>query len=67
MNKETFFIARAPGCAGTKVVTIDVDGALRAELDDPDGDGRGQAIRLVDTEGRAALSYTDLPRALSSS
>ncbi|XXY14563.1 hypothetical protein WME88_40615 [Sorangium sp. So ce216] len=58
--EQGFVIAETPACAGTKVVTIELGGDLRAELDDADGDGRGEAIRLLDAEGRAALSYADL-------
>ncbi|WP_438039111.1 MYXO-CTERM sorting domain-containing protein [Sorangium sp. So ce128] len=58
--EQGFVIAETPACAGTKVVTIELGGDLLAELDDADGDGRGEAIRLRDAEGRAALSYAEL-------
>ncbi|WP_282416490.1 hypothetical protein [Polyangium sp. 15x6] len=58
--EQGFVLERAPGCVGTKEVKLALGGALRAELDDADGDGRGEAIRLLDAEGRVALSYTDL-------
>ncbi|WP_437895446.1 MYXO-CTERM sorting domain-containing protein [Sorangium sp. So ce124] len=58
--EQGFVIAETPACTGAKVVTIELGGDLRAELDDANGDGRGEAIRLVDAEGRAALSYADL-------
>ncbi|WP_231511032.1 hypothetical protein [Chondromyces apiculatus] len=39
--EQGFVVPAAPSCSGTKVVTLDLDGDLRAALDDPDGDGRG--------------------------
>jgi hypothetical protein len=58
--EQGFVVAQAPSCAGVKVVTIELGGDLRAALDDADGDGRGEALRLLDSQGRAVLAYTDL-------
>ncbi|WP_437682016.1 hypothetical protein [Sorangium sp. So ce131] len=58
--EQGFVVAQAPACRGTKVIGLELGGDLHAELDDADGDGRGDALRLVDAEGRRALSYTDL-------
>lgn len=58
--EQGFVLSEPPACAGTKVVTIESSGDVRAELDDADGDGRGDALRFVDDEGRGVLAYTDL-------
>src|SRR5262249_27152363 len=58
--EQGFVVAQAPPCIGPKVVAIELGGDLHAELDDADGDGRGEALRWLDAEGRAALGYADL-------
>lgn len=55
-----FVMHDAPACAGLKRIVMAIEGDLAANLNDADGDGRGDAVRFVDAEGRTALSYTDL-------
>ncbi|MDI3291843.1 hypothetical protein QHF83_51515 [Polyangium sp. 15x6] len=58
--EQGFVLAEAPRCAGPKVVTLELGGDLRAELDDADGDGRGESLQWRDAEGRSLLAYADL-------
>ncbi len=58
--EQGFVMREAPACAGPKTITMAMDGDVVATLDDADGDGRGNAIRFVDDEGRAVALYTDL-------
>ncbi|MDC3960907.1 FG-GAP repeat protein [Polyangium jinanense] len=58
--EQGFVLDEPPSCAGPKVIALELGGELDAELEDEDGDGRGEALRFVDSEGRRALAYTDL-------
>ncbi|MFT3771417.1 MAG: MYXO-CTERM sorting domain-containing protein [Minicystis sp.] len=58
--EQGYTLLTRPGCAGTKVVTLAIGGDLEAQLVDADHDGRGEALALRDSGGRALLHYTDL-------
>ena len=58
--EQSFVMAKAPPCTGHKRITLAIEGNLSAVLDDANGDGRGDAVKFVDEEGRAALQYADL-------
>jgi MYXO-CTERM domain-containing protein len=58
--EQGFTLERAPSCEGTKVVSIEVGGSVAPELVDEDGDGMGESVAFVDSEGAAVARYTDL-------
>ncbi|HZF56833.1 MAG TPA: hypothetical protein VE093_49800, partial [Polyangiaceae bacterium] len=58
--EQGFGIAERPACSGTKRIALRIEGDLDAELEDKDGDGRGEAVSLRDGEGRLAIRYADL-------
>ncbi|WP_437301409.1 hypothetical protein [Sorangium sp. So ce426] len=58
--EQGFVVAQAPACRGTKVIVLELGGALRPALEDEDGDGRGDTLDLVDDAGGRPLRYTDL-------
>jgi hypothetical protein len=57
--EQGFVLRKAPDCQGLKRIAMAIEGGLTARLEDPDGDGRGDAVRFVDATGVRA-AYSDL-------
>ena len=55
-----FSLSERPSCDGPKRLAVRFDGTLSARLHDPDGDGRGGVVDLVDDQGHASLRYGEL-------
>jgi len=58
--EQGFTLEESPGCDGALQVDVLQGGDVRAELVDPDGDGRGDRLALRDREGQSVLDYREL-------
>lgn len=58
--EQGFVIDEPFACEGTKVIRMETAGDLHAELNDQDGDGKGESIRYVRPSGTTTISVADL-------
>jgi|GEM_PF-5981369 len=58
--EQGFILDQAPNCQGTKIIQMKTGGNLHPEIDDADGDGSGESIKLVGADGQAVLFVSHL-------